>query len=70
MPHNDAIDLLFQKKLELEGIRDVHFHKLSMEISGIETAIEMLSGKKVWEVAAELKYDDEHPDYIKSSIEE
>jgi hypothetical protein len=29
-----------------------------------------LSGKKVWEAAKEIAYDDEHPDYIKASIED
>lgn len=34
------------------------------------TSIEILEGKKVWEVEQAMKYDDESPDYIKSSIEE
>lgn len=44
--------------------------KFNKEISEIETAIETLSGKTVWEVNSEYHYDDENPDYIKASQEE
>ena len=40
------------------------------EISEIETALEQLSGKRVWEIAPALIYDDERHDYIQQSQEE
>jgi hypothetical protein len=43
---------------------------INKEIADIESGIERLSGKRVWEIEAELKYDDENPDYIKASLEE
>lgn len=66
---NPAIELLVKEKQKLEMKRDTDFALLTVEINNLETAIERLSGKKVWEVEKELAYDDEHPDYIKSSIE-
>jgi len=44
--------------------------RLNSEISELEKAIEELSGKKVWEIESVVIYDDESPDYIKSSIED
>ncbi len=70
MAQNPAIELLYKKKLELEVERDALFTKFTTEIIQIDTAIEQLSGKKVWEIAAELVYDDQNPDYIRGSIED
>ncbi len=70
MPHNDSIAVLFSEKLKLEVERDAMLERLNSQIKGIEASIEVLSGKKVWEVAAETKFDDENPDYIKGSIED
>lgn len=67
---NQAIEALLQMKKDLEGKRDTEFHRATMEINGIEAAIEKLSGKKVWEVEPTVVYDDENPDYIKGSIED
>ena len=67
---NLPIELLLKKKNELEAHRDTEFHRITMEISGIEAAIEQLTGKKVWEIEPQIFYDDTNPDYIKASIEE
>ena len=65
-----AIEALLKMKKDLESKRDTEFHRATMEINGLEAAIEKLSGKKVWEIEQEFVYDDTHPDYIKGSIEE
>jgi len=70
MPHNESIEVLFKEKLKLEMERDAMLEKFNEQIKGIEVSIELLSGKKVWEVAEEVKYDDENPSYIKGSIED
>ena len=70
MAHNDAIEVLFKEKNKLEIERDFHIDRLNKLISDLETSIEVLSGKKVWEVENAVKFDDENPDYIKSSKEE
>jgi hypothetical protein len=64
---NPAIEILYKNKLKLEGERDEMYYRLSEEIKGIDTAIEILSGKKVWEVESEMEFDDLKPDYIKGS---
>lgn len=70
MAQNPAIELLLKEKKKLTTERDNMFAKLSLEIVEIDTAIERLSGKRVWEVETEYVYDDTNPDYIKGSLEE
>ena len=65
-----AIEALLLKRNDLITKRDADFYLSTQEIKGIELAIEQLSGKNVWEVEEEAKYDDENPNYIKSSIED
>lgn len=65
-----VIEHLCKKRLELIAERNAINNRFEGEISEIETAIETLSGKKVWEVVKEERFDDENPDYIKSSIED
>ena len=69
MENKLAIELLLKKRTELKGEMDEIVAKLSGQISSIEASIEELSGKTVWETAADYRYDDENPDYIKGSIE-
>jgi hypothetical protein len=70
MAQNIALRSLVKERDNLIAERNSTYSKLSEQISELETAIEQLSGKKVWEVKAETLYDDENPDYIKSSLEE
>lgn len=70
MPHNESIEVLFKEKLKLEMERNAMLEKFNEQIRGIEVSIELLSGKKVWEIEEEAKYDDESPNYIKGSIED
>jgi len=65
-----AIEELLKRKNELVAERDSFVSSINDQISGLESAIELLSGKKVWEVEKEPKYDDENPNYIKGSFEE
>jgi hypothetical protein len=70
MEHKSAIDTLTEKKAELVAERDRMLARFNLEISQLETAIDTLCGKKVWLMAEPVLYDDENPDYIKSSIED
>jgi len=67
MAHNDAIEVLFRERERLVTERDTMLRKFSSLISGIETSIETLSGKTVWETEQGIVYDDQNPDYIKST---
>lgn len=62
-----ATDILLREREKLIIIRDAAIARYNGQIQELETSIERLSGKKVWEMAGEIIYDDEHPDYIKSS---
>lgn len=64
-----AIQALLEKRQNLVNERDFTIDRLNTEIGSIETAIEQLSGKKVWETENGEAFDDEHKDYIRSSIE-
>ena len=68
--NNPAIEALLLKRNDLIGKRDAEYALATQEIKAIEVGIEQLSGKKVWEVEEEMKYDDESPNYIKGSIED
>jgi uncharacterized protein YbcI len=70
MAHSLAIEILIEKRNKLEVEKARITRVIDDEISSIDTSIESLSGKKVWEILAETQYDDELPDYIKASIEE
>jgi len=52
------------------GAKNQAIAEYDAKIQELETAIEQLSGKKVWEMSSQSLYDDESPDYIKSSIED
>lgn len=69
MANNIAIQELMNTRNLLIYERDMAAEDFNNKISQLETAIETLSGKKVWEIESEIKYDDENPDYIKGSIE-
>lgn len=70
MNNNLAISVLQDKRKELLLEKEVFLDKINKEISSIETSIEELSGKTVWETENEAKYDDENPDYITGSLED
>ncbi len=70
MKNQAAVETLHQKRTELMIERDSFLSRINSEISGIESAIESLSGLKVWETAPTTVYDDENPNYIRSSQEE
>ena len=68
--NNPAIEALLQKRQKIIAEKVAINKQLDFNINGIENAIEQLSGKKVWEVESETVFDDENPNYIKSSIED
>jgi hypothetical protein len=65
-----GLEALITKRAELLAEKEAMTAQLNSEISEIESCIELLSGKKVWEITSETRYDDENPNYIKSSQEE
>ena len=65
-----AIQELINKRLFLVSERDQILEEYNKNISEMENAIELLSGKKVWVAASEEKYDDLNLNYIKGSYEE
>lgn len=67
---NNAIETLLKERDKLVIERDAAIARFNGDIQGLESAIERLSGKKVWEMPRPALYDDEHPDYIKGSIED
>lgn len=67
---NNAIETLLKQRDKLVLERDAAIARFDDDIRGLETAIERLSSKKVWEAVKDTVYDDEHPDYIKGSIED
>jgi len=70
MAHKFALEAIVKEmnRLKLEKQRAIErFDRL---ISDCHTSIEVLSGKTVWETEAEMTFDDENPNYIKSSEEE
>lgn len=70
MKNRAAVETLHKKRSELISERDVFLLAINHEISSIESAIESLSGLKVWETEPATLFDDESIHYIKSSQEE
>lgn len=69
MQNQAAVETLHKKRAELIIERKSFLSEINSKIQGIESAIESLSGLKVWETEPDVLFDDENPDYIKSSIE-
>lgn len=67
---NNAVETLLKERDRLVLDRDAAVVRFNTDIRELETAIERLSGKKVWEMAGTTVYDDEHPDYVRQSIED
>jgi hypothetical protein len=64
-----AIEVLQKKRKELLTEKERFLNRINLEIDSIEATMETLSGKKVWQIEEEMKYDDENHDYIKGSFE-
>ncbi len=67
---NAAIETLIKERQALLLAKEKMLSEYNASINDIEIAIEQLSGKTVWEAERDYIYDDENPDYIKTSIEE
>jgi len=70
MSKNVAIEALITQREKLISERDNMLVKFNNDIQEVESSIELLSGKKVWDIISETRFDDESPNYIKSSEEE
>lgn len=67
---NIAVDILIEKRDKLLAELEDLNYKYGEEIKELNRAIVSLTGKSIPEVQAEIRYDDENPDYIRQSIEE
>ncbi len=65
-----GIEALIEKRNSLVAEKEAMLIDLNNQIAEMENCIELLSGNKVWDLGSETKYDDENPNYIKSSQEE
>ena len=65
-----GIEILLKEREKLVAEKNRVNENFDNQISDIESSIELLSGKKVWEVVTETIYDDTHPQYITGSIED
>ena len=62
-------DVLMEKRSALLAEKSAMEETFNKQIQEIETCIELLEGKKVWEIVQNERYEDENPDYIRSSVE-
>lgn len=65
-----VINTLLSKRDTLISEKKKAIRQFNAEICEIENAIETLSGERPWQGGPAVLYDDEHPDYIKQSVEE
>lgn len=70
MSENTAVEALLAKKQELIDEKQKAIEKFDAEITDLDIAIETLGGDRFMSIPAESRYDDESPNYIKSSQEE
>jgi ubiquinone biosynthesis protein UbiJ len=70
MAQNIALQSLITERDRVIAERNAALSHFSEQISELETAIEQLSGKKVWEVKNDFVYGDTDPNYVKASLEE
>lgn len=68
--NNSAVQALIQKRDEIKAEQIRVNAQFDADILQIETAIETLAGKKVWELPTTERFDDENPNYIRQSVEE
>ncbi len=65
-----ALGLLLIERQKLMDEQAAMVSQFNQKINEIESAIEMIEGKKVWKNEPIELYDDTNPDYIKQSIED
>jgi len=65
-----ALKALLEKREQLLAEKSKMLELLNTEISELEDAIEKLSGQQLVQKVSEVPYDDETPNYIRSSQEE
>lgn len=65
-----GIETLIEKRESLVFERNNAISRFDNEIGELDSCIELLSGKKLFEVLSEEKFDDTNPNYIKASAEE
>lgn len=70
MSQSLGIEALIEKREQLVTERNNAIARFDSEISELDSCIELLSGKSVFDVVNETRFDDENPNYIKSSPEE
>ena len=69
MAQNIAIDILLKERFRLKHEKAALIAEFNAKISEIETSIERIEGKEVWDYGELVIFDDENSDCIKGSIE-
>ena len=69
MAQNIALQSLINERDKLISAKAEAIANFDKQILEFDNAIDEISGKKYWGYSDTL-YDDENPDYIKSSLEE
>ena len=67
---NLAVETLLKRRQEIETERMKVWEELGEQRREIDLAVEQLTGKPVFDIIKEEKFDDENPNYIKGSFEE
>ena len=70
MPQSLGIEALIEKLETLMAEKKAAIEQFDNQIKELESCIELLSGKPYTEYMADFRFDDENPNYIKSSQEE
>lgn len=70
MAQSLGIEALIEKRNTLVAERDSMLTDFNNQIKEFESCIEVLSGKPYTEYMEDFRFDDENPNYIKSSQEE
>lgn len=70
MKHEVAINALQKQRIDLISKKEQFNSEIDLEINELESSIEVLSGKRVWETEPQSLYDDNNPNYLKPSYEE
>lgn len=65
-----GINALVEKRSVLVAERDNMLTEFNNQIKELESCIELLSGKDYQDFAQDYRFDDDSPNYIRSSAEE
>lgn len=67
--YSAGTEVLIEKRQQLLDEKNRMVENFDSQIREVESCIELLEGKKVWEISTEVRYEDENPNHIRSSQE-